>query len=125
MSTINGCDLLGFVALRDPSRLITTSELSIISMLCPDKMLPSRSGTGAASTTTPDWGTSIPLLQGQICSVTIIEKRKISNACCYFSEVTESSSFIYTFIYENWGGGERVKNWEKLILHIREKDNCL
>lgn len=69
-STINGCVLLGFVALRDPSRLITTSELSIISMLCPDKMLPSRSGTGAASTTAPEWETSILLLQEQICSVT-------------------------------------------------------
>ena len=54
--------LLGFVALREPSRLITTSELSIKSMLCPDKMLPSRSGTGAASTTPPDWETSRPLL---------------------------------------------------------------
>lgn len=70
MSTINGRDILGFVALRDPSRLITTSELSIISMLCPDKMLPSRSGTGAACTTAPDWGTSMLLLQEEIFSVT-------------------------------------------------------
>lgn len=53
----------GFVALSDPSRLMTTSELSIRSMLCPDRMLPSRSGTGAASTTPRDWGTLTPLLE--------------------------------------------------------------
>lgn len=57
----NGDGVTGFVALRDPSRLMTTSELSIRSMLCPDRMLPSRSGTGAASTTPPDWRTPRPL----------------------------------------------------------------
>lgn len=75
MSTLKGRDLLGFVALREPSRLITTSELSIMSMLCPDKMLPSRSGTGADSTTALDWGTPIPLLQEYICSFTTMSSK--------------------------------------------------
>lgn len=76
MSTLNGHDLLGFVALREPSRLITTSELSIMSMLCPDKMLPSRSGTGADSTSALDWGTPIPRLQEYICSFTSTSRSK-------------------------------------------------
>ena len=33
---------------------MTTAELSIKSILCPDRMLPSRSGTGAASVTHRD-----------------------------------------------------------------------
>lgn len=81
MSTTKGRNLLGFVALREPSRLITTSELSIMSMLCPDRMLPSRSGTGAASTTAPDWGTPIPLLQDYIVSVTTRSKSSSLHKC--------------------------------------------
>lgn len=43
--------LIGFEAFSVPSRLMITSELSIRSMLCPESILPNRSGTGAASTT--------------------------------------------------------------------------
>lgn len=50
----------GLLALRDPSLLITTSELSIRSMLCRDRMLPSRSGTGATSS---NWGRLGPQLE--------------------------------------------------------------
>lgn len=38
------------LALSEPSRWMVTSALSISSRLWPDKMLPSRSGTGASST---------------------------------------------------------------------------
>lgn len=41
--------LPAFFAVREPSLLITTSELLIMRMLCPDRILPNRSGTGAAS----------------------------------------------------------------------------
>lgn len=58
---IDGDDMLtGLRALREPSLLMTTSELSISSMLCPERMLPSRSGTGAASS---GWGRLMPRLE--------------------------------------------------------------
>lgn len=41
--------LPAFLAVSEPSLLMTTSELLIMSKLCPDRILPSRSGTGAAS----------------------------------------------------------------------------
>lgn len=46
---LNITDLPGLVALREPSLLMTTSELSMRSMLWPLRILPSRSGTGAST----------------------------------------------------------------------------
>lgn len=50
-----------FFAFKDPSRLITMSALFIISMLCPDRILPRRSGTGSATATEPEaTGDAVP-----------------------------------------------------------------
>lgn len=68
--------LLSFLVNKDPSLLMTTSELFIISMLCSDRMLPRRSGTGSATATEPRAsGATLPLQ-----NINEIKKKKNNKA---------------------------------------------